>query len=35
MFYIERYPVGTKGNEYRFLVTKKKKWKNFTTKKRA
>jgi hypothetical protein len=35
MFYIGDHRADRKGNEYRFLVTNKKKWKNFTTKKRA
>jgi hypothetical protein len=35
MFYTEEYRSGIQGTETRFLVTKKKKWKNFTTKKRA
>jgi len=35
MFYIEEHRSGTRGSEYRFLVTNKKKWKNFTTKNRA
>jgi hypothetical protein len=35
MFYTKEYRIGTQGTEYRFLVTTKKKWKNFTTKNRA
>jgi len=35
MFYTKEHRIGTQGTEYRFLVTTKKKWKNFTTKNRA
>jgi len=35
MFYTEEHRLRMQGAEYRFLVTLKKKWKNFTTKKRA
>jgi hypothetical protein len=35
MFYIKEYRSLMQGTEYRFLVTLKMKWKNFTTKKRA
>jgi hypothetical protein len=35
MFYTEKNRIGTLGTEYRFLVTNKKKWKNFTTKNRV
>jgi len=35
MFYFEKHRSVAQGNESRFLVTIKKKWKNFTTKKRV
>jgi len=35
MFYTIGQRSGMQDNNYRFLVTLKKKWKNFTTKKRA
>jgi hypothetical protein len=35
MFYTKERRSGMQGTEYRFLLTINKKWKNFTTKKRA
>lgn len=35
MFYIKGQGSGAQGSETRFLVTIKKKWKNFTTKNRV